>query len=114
MTNPLRHLIVVGLLAAASAAPMAFAAEPPGGACRDDTKRLCASVQPGRGRVMACLQQHEADLSAGCKSALPVMQRCAQDVKAACAGAGKRGMRECVRNQSDKLSPECKTLAPQR
>jgi len=45
---------------------------------------------------------------------VPVMERCAQEVKSACGAAGKRGMRECLRSQADKISPECRSLAPQR
>ncbi len=39
-------------------------------ACRDDFARLCAGVQPGGGRVVACLREQEADLSSTCHQAL--------------------------------------------
>ncbi len=39
-------------------------------ACRDDAKRLCPGVQPGRGRIRACLSEHEAALKESCRDAL--------------------------------------------
>ncbi|HEV2471221.1 MAG TPA: cysteine rich repeat-containing protein, partial [Chthonomonadales bacterium] len=43
-------------------------------ACADDAQRLCAGVQPGGGRVVACLKEHKDALSDRCKKAagLPV------------------------------------------
>ncbi|HEX4488446.1 MAG TPA: cysteine rich repeat-containing protein [Terriglobales bacterium] len=43
-------------------------------ACTADAQKLCAGVQPGGGRVVACLKQHKDSLSDGCKQAagLPV------------------------------------------
>ena len=79
-----------------------------------DARQTGSSVQPGGGRVMACLKDKQSELSPACQAALPVMERCAQEVKSACGAAGKRGMRECLRSQSDKISPECRSLAPQR
>ncbi len=39
-------------------------------ACRDDFKTYCAGVQPGGGRIAACLQQNFDKLSPGCRDAL--------------------------------------------
>lgn len=41
--------------------------------CRSDFQRLCSNVKPGGGRVLACMQNHAGDLSAGCREALPRM-----------------------------------------
>ena len=38
-------------------------------ACADDAQRLCAGVQPGGGRVVACLKEHKDSLSDRCKQA---------------------------------------------
>ncbi|HWT65850.1 MAG TPA: cysteine rich repeat-containing protein, partial [Terracidiphilus sp.] len=38
-------------------------------ACADDVQRLCAGVQPGGGRIVACLKEHKDALSDQCKQA---------------------------------------------
>jgi hypothetical protein len=38
-------------------------------ACADDAKKLCAGVQPGGGRIVACLREHKDSLSDRCKKA---------------------------------------------
>jgi hypothetical protein len=48
---------------------------PPAGAevraaCTADVQKLCAGVQPGGGRIIACLKQHKDEVSAGCKEAI--------------------------------------------
>src|SRR5271170_4368341 len=37
--------------------------------CTDDAKKLCADVQPGGGRILACLKDHKDSLSDQCKQA---------------------------------------------
>jgi cysteine rich repeat protein len=39
-------------------------------ACRTDVEKLCPAVQPGGGRIIACLKQHKDEVSAGCKQAI--------------------------------------------
>jgi hypothetical protein len=39
--------------------------------CQEDLKKHCEGVKPGEGRVLACLREHEAELSDGCRKALP-------------------------------------------
>jgi len=39
-------------------------------ACAADVQKLCAAVQPGGGRILACLKQHKDQVSDGCKSAV--------------------------------------------
>ncbi len=40
------------------------------GACRQDVETFCKDSQPGGGRVINCLKDHESALSAGCRGAL--------------------------------------------
>src|SRR5260370_2998732 len=39
-------------------------------ACASDVQKLCAGVQPGGGRVLACLKQHKDEVSNVCKQAV--------------------------------------------
>jgi phage terminase large subunit-like protein len=39
-------------------------------ACETDAQKLCAGVQPGGGRVVACLKEHKDQVSDGCKQAI--------------------------------------------
>jgi Cysteine rich repeat len=38
-------------------------------ACASDVQKLCAGVPAGGGRILACLKQHQAEVSDGCKQA---------------------------------------------
>src|ERR1017187_355140 len=38
-------------------------------ACAADAQKLCAGVQPGGGRILACLKDHKDSLSDQCKQA---------------------------------------------
>jgi hypothetical protein len=39
-------------------------------ACRQDVQKLCAGVQPGGGRIVNCLLDHQKDLSDACYDVL--------------------------------------------
>lgn len=46
---------------------------PPAGprvACRADVEKFCPGVEPGGGRIAACLKQNAAQISAACKDAI--------------------------------------------
>ncbi len=36
-------------------------------ACEGDKDKLCKDTQPGGGKILQCLKQHEGELSAACK-----------------------------------------------
>jgi hypothetical protein len=42
----------------------------PRAACKADVEKLCSGVQPGGGRIIGCLKQNEAQVSASCKDAV--------------------------------------------
>jgi hypothetical protein len=74
-----RTFLVAGLtLACLAAASPALAQAPQPGAraqeamksCRDDYARFCSGVQPGGGRILACLQNHASELSPACGKTL--------------------------------------------
>lgn len=97
----------------AVAAALAFTglaahAQGQGGVCKADAQKLCKDTKPGGGRVMACLKEHESELSPACKEQLPVMAACGQEMKKVCGDAGQRKMRECVKKNADKLKAVCK------
>ncbi len=37
-------------------------------ACKTDIQNFCKTVQPGEGRILACLKQHQTELSTECKN----------------------------------------------
>ena len=39
-------------------------------ACASDVQKLCAGIPSGGGRIIACLKQHQAEVSDGCKQAI--------------------------------------------
>jgi hypothetical protein len=42
--------------------------------CKADYERLCPGVQPGGGRIIACLKEHKMEVSVGCAKALQAMK----------------------------------------
>ncbi len=38
--------------------------------CDVDIEKYCANVQPGEGRILACMEPHQNDVSTRCKSAI--------------------------------------------
>lgn len=108
--NTLTHGLAALLLAGTALG--AAAADTP---CRDDARKFCASVQPGGGRAIACLKQREGELSPTCKAALPMLERCRQEVQTLCGDGGKpRELRSCLRDNAGKLSAECRASLPTR
>lgn len=43
--------------------------------CKADVERLCKTVPPGEGRLLACLQSHGQQISVGCAKALQKMKQ---------------------------------------
>ena len=56
------------------------------GACKSDVQKLCKGVESGGGRIAACLKQHEAELSAGCKKRIAEAQEEGRELAQACKG----------------------------
>ena len=75
-----RTAVVVALIAATLAAMIGGALRPQSlyaqtladvrAACASDVQKLCAGVPSGGGRIIACLKQHQAEVSDGCKQAI--------------------------------------------
>jgi hypothetical protein len=92
-----------------------------GMACRQDVERVCATTQPGAGRILACLGRHQPELSAPCQAEVERLgvarnrvdafrKACGPEVERLCgdvpAEAGP--LLECVEERADSLSAACR------
>lgn len=128
-------VLMAGAALAQSAAPAATVPAENGAragmaACRADMQTLCASVERGKGKKMACLVENRAKASAECQAAMDGIQArmaeraakkdgkgarraareaCKADVQSLCATAepGRRGIMGCLRQNEAKVSPAC-------
>jgi hypothetical protein len=77
----MKKSVSLAFLCLAGAAPFAVADQAPTppspqavsearAACETDIQTLCPSVQPGGGRIIACLKEHKEKVSDGCKKAI--------------------------------------------
>jgi hypothetical protein len=72
---PILSLCIAAASLSAVADDEPAAPAPPAGAdvraaCGSDVQKLCTGVQPGGGRIIACLKQHKDEVSSGCKEAI--------------------------------------------
>ena len=100
--------VVVGL--GFWAVPQAFANND---ACADDLAKYCKDVQPGQGRIIKCMEEHENNLSSGCKANLAEMDKkhpCAEDVIRYCSNIqpGEGRIIQCLKENENELTPQCK------
>jgi hypothetical protein len=85
------------------------------GACRADAAALCSSVQPGEGRIVACLTENADKLSKACQGriarAATVARACSADRETLCGSVtpGQGRLTRCMRDNVQKLSPDCRT-----
>ena len=68
MVASLLSLIFISLPGSAQAqgGPLAY--------CKADAARLCPGVQPGGGKLLGCLKQHENEVSIGCAKELKAVK----------------------------------------
>ncbi len=38
--------------------------------CKDDAAKFCMDIEPGKGRILRCLKQHQGELSTACNEQL--------------------------------------------
>jgi len=81
--------------------------------CMEDAKRLCPGVQPGQGRIAACLKEHKAEMSAACKARIAEFregaQACEADAEKLCPGTKPgRERSACMREHKEQVSHECR------
>src|SRR3954468_11519445 len=87
------------------------------GACRSDVQKLCKGVQPGGGRIAACLKQHESEILPGCRQNIAkareevkeIADACKADAQTLCKGVrpGQGRIMRCVDEHKDKVSSAC-------
>jgi hypothetical protein len=91
-------------------------------ACKDDFKKFCSGVRPGRGRGWQCLKQHEAELAPACQEHLSRMrdrlekkkeqisQACQADKEQFCKDVlpGDGRIAKCMKEHREQLSAGCK------
>lgn len=80
--------------------------------CGADLRAHCAGVTPGGGRVLACLQKNEAQLTAACKAQLQPMAQCRQEAVALCGDVAPPALRECFAAKREQFSAACRELGP--
>jgi hypothetical protein len=81
--------------------------------CATDVRSLCGGVQPGGGRVLACLQSHVSELSVGCSTILSkaiwVARECAGDIRQYCPNATYENVGDCMRPHLGQASATCQS-----
>jgi hypothetical protein len=83
-------------------------------ACGPEIQQHCAGVEPGEGRLRACVKEHFAAFSEPCKQAMlssvAVVRACKADVKRTCPDTQPGGGRiqACMKDHFAGYSDPCK------
>jgi hypothetical protein len=81
-------------------------------ACMADARKLCAGVQPGDGRIAACLRNNESQVSPACGAQLGTLEACAAEIKKLCPQAqGEGALRQCAKDRRSEISVDCRAAA---
>jgi hypothetical protein len=111
--NRMTRLAFISLLLLAPADGMAQQA-PVRQACAAEIQQHCAGLQPGEGRIRACVEEHFAEFSEPCKQALlnsvALVKACKADVQRTCPGVQPGGGRiqACMKEHFAEYSEPCK------
>lgn len=116
----MRRILVIGT-AVMLFVPVAMAQQRgTAGACAADIKEKCAGVEPGDGRIKACVKEHFTELSEPCQERLArvaaIGKACAADVKQSCANVKPRRrsrIQGCIKGVLGDLSEPCKDALAQ-
>jgi hypothetical protein len=107
-------LLGAGILLAASAA----LAEPVAGkASKADLEKACPGIEPGQGRILACLEGKTDQLSQACKDDVSkkfnaLYKACRSDATKLCPGVEMGGgkLLQCLGDNEKTLSSSCKKV----
>lgn len=109
-----KSIFIIGLVLLLWSPNATAQARPALGSCAADIKAQCKGVEPGQGRLAACLKEHVAGLSEPCQVRLAkvgaVAKACGADIKKSCADV-KRGhgrIEACLKSALGNLSDSCK------
>ena len=97
--------------------------------CRPDIDKFCKKTDLGGGRMLQCLDQNQAGVSASCKASIialrvnmqkraaarvSVMRVCDADIQRLCAGiqAGDGNLLECFFKVRRNMSSQCQKMLP--
>lgn len=111
MTGMRSGLVILATLLLSGSAAVAQQAGKP---CAGDIKTLCAGIEPGEGRIKACIKSHLTELSPTCSDRVLTVavtgKACKADVAKLCAGVvpGAGGLRTCIKSHMTELSDPCK------
>jgi hypothetical protein len=87
--------------------------------CVSDIKTLCAGIQPGEGRIKACIKSHLTELSPTCQDRVLTVavtgKVCKTDIAKLCAGIvpGTGGIRACIKSHMAEVSDPCRDAMSQ-
>jgi len=110
MTGIRSGLVVLAVLLSSSVA----SAQEGGKPCTGDIKKLCAGIQPGEGRIKACIKSHLTELSGDCEFRVYTIavtgKVCSTDVTNLCKGIapGTGGLRACIKSHIADASDACR------
>jgi hypothetical protein len=114
----LKHTIAIGAVVLLSVTS-SMAQQTVAKQCAGDIKSLCAGVEPGEGRIRACIKSHVSDLSAPCQAVLAkaaaIGKACGADIKKVCADVKPGGGRidACMKSHLFEVSDPCKDAMTQ-
>lgn len=112
-------ICVIASLVVLATASVSFA-QLYGNPCEGDIAKFCANIRPGSGAIADCLNQNEAQLSAGCKQmhldklgevARQTEDVCEADSSKFCGAERQQQgipLIRCLRTNQPGLSPECR------
>ena len=87
-------------------------------ACSEEIAQYCKGVKPGGGRILACLKEHEKDLTPSCREKVAGIEKrleeakliCAKDMEKFCKGIepGEGRIAKCLNEHIEEISPDCR------
>jgi hypothetical protein len=112
----LKTIIAVGAVVLLSATSTIAQQRAVAKECAADVKAQCGGVQPGAGRIRACINSHLKDLTPPCQAILvraaAIGKACRGDVRKICAGVKPGGGRieACIQSHLTELSVPCQDV----